>query len=136
AYGCIFVDIDNFKQYNDTHGHAEGDDVLKRMSRFLMRYTRADEAVMRVGGDEFVVLLADADAEQTKCAADRLRIEALEHAPVPFSLGFAAREQGETLQRVIDRADKGLMAVRVVRRSVSRASSSPRIAFGASVPGD
>jgi len=123
-YGCIFVDVDNFKQYNDTHGHLEGDEALKRMARFLMRYTRTEESVVRVGGDEFVVMLAGADDEQTKCVADRLRVEALEHAPVPFSLGFAARENGETLQRLMDRADQRLMAVRVIRRSSSARASS------------
>jgi diguanylate cyclase (GGDEF)-like protein/PAS domain S-box-containing protein len=135
-YGCIFVDVDNFKQYNDTNGHLEGDEALKRMARFLMRYTRVEESVMRVGGDEFVVLLADADDEQTKAVADRLRIEALEHAPVAFSLGFASRERGETLQRLIDRADRGLMEVRVIRRSVSSRASSRDASRLSSLPGD
>lgn len=116
AYGCIFVDIDNFKIYNDRYGHLEGDEVLKRMVRFLMRYVRAEEAVLRVGGDEFVILLIGADEDQTRRVADRLRNEALERAPVPFSLGFAAREPGETIQRLLDRADQGLIAVRVVKR--------------------
>ena len=114
--GCIFVDIDHFKLYNDRWGHHEGDEVLKRMARFLMRYVRTEEAVLRVGGDEFVVLLNNADADQTRLVADRLRAEALEHAPVPFSLGWAAREGGESLQTVLDRADSGMMAVRVDKR--------------------
>jgi diguanylate cyclase (GGDEF)-like protein/PAS domain S-box-containing protein len=116
ACGCIFVDIDNFKIYNDRYGHLEGDEVLKKMARFLMRYGRAEEAVLRVGGDEFVVILRDADDEQTKRVADRLRIEALEHAPVPFSLGYASRTPGEPLPHLLDRADQGLLAVRVLRR--------------------
>lgn len=114
--GCIFVDIDHFKVYNDRWGHQEGDEVLRRMARFLMRYVRAEEAVVRLGGDEFVILLRDRDAEATKLVADRLRIEALERAPVPFSLGWATREPGESLMRVLDRADQGLMAVRVIKR--------------------
>lgn len=117
AYGCIFVDIDNFKIYNDRFGHIEGDEVLKRMTRFLMRYTRAEEAVLRIGGDEFVVLLAGADLEQTRRVANRLRAEALEHAPVPFSLGYASRDPGETVQHLLDRADRGLLAVRVMKRN-------------------
>jgi diguanylate cyclase (GGDEF)-like protein/PAS domain S-box-containing protein len=115
-FGCIFVDIDHFKIYNDRFGHAEGDEVLKRMARFLMRYVRAEEAVLRIGGDEFVVILHDADAGETERVADRFRAEALKHAPVPFSLGWASREKGESLQRVLDRADLGLMQVRVVMR--------------------
>jgi len=114
--GCLFVDIDHFKIYNDQWGHLEGDEVLKRMARFLMRSVRVEEAVIRIGGDEFVVILHDLDAAETKLVADRLRTEALERAPVPFSLGWASREPGEPLQRVLDRADQGMMQVRVVKR--------------------
>jgi diguanylate cyclase (GGDEF)-like protein/PAS domain S-box-containing protein len=114
--GCVFVDVDQFKQYNDQWGHREGDEVLRRMARFLMRYVRAEEGVVRIGGDEFVILLHGRDADSTKLVADRLRIEALERAPVPFSLGWATREPGESLMQIIDRADRGLMAVRVIKR--------------------
>ena len=92
--GCVFVDVDHFKQYNDQWGHQEGDEVLRRMARFLMRYVRAEEAVVRIGGDEFVILLHGRDADSTKLVADRLRIEALERAPVPFSLGWAIAGAG------------------------------------------
>ena len=114
--GCLFVDIDHFKIYNDQWGHLEGDEVLKRMARFLMRSVRVEEAVIRIGGDEFVVILHDTDAAETKLVADRIRTEALDRAPVPFSLGWASREPGEPLQRVLDRADQGMMQVRVVKR--------------------
>ena len=116
ACGCLFVDIDHFKFYNDRFGHIEGDEVLKRMARFLMRSVRIEEAVIRIGGDEFVVILQDCDATQTKLVADRLRAEALDRAPVPFSLGWATRASGEPLQRLLDRADRGMMQVRVVKR--------------------
>lgn len=116
AWGCIFVDIDHFKVYNDRYGHQAGDEVLVRMARFLMRHVRFDETVLRVGGDEFVVLLRGADAAQTELVAERLRREALDTAPVPFSLGWAARESAESLPRLLDRADRGLMAVRVFQR--------------------
>lgn len=120
AWGCIFVDIDHFKLYNDRYGHQAGDEVLVRMARFLMRHVRYDETVLRVGGDEFVVLLNGADAAQTELVAERLRREALDTAPVPFSLGWASREAGESLPRLLDRADRGLMAVRVLQRRDSR----------------
>jgi diguanylate cyclase (GGDEF)-like protein/PAS domain S-box-containing protein len=114
--GCVFVDIDHFKVYNDEYGHRAGDEILVRMSRFLMRHVRAEEAVIRLGGDEFAVLLRDADAEGTRLVAERLRSEALTTGPVPFSLGWAAREPGETVSRLLDRADRGLLEVRVNRR--------------------
>jgi diguanylate cyclase (GGDEF)-like protein/PAS domain S-box-containing protein len=114
--GCLFVDIDHFKVYNDRCGHLEGDNVLKRMARFLMRSVRVEESVIRIGGDEFVVILEDADEDETRTVADRLRSEALDRAPVPFSLGWAVREPGEPLQKLLDRADMGMMQVRVVKR--------------------
>jgi diguanylate cyclase (GGDEF)-like protein/PAS domain S-box-containing protein len=115
-FGCIFIDIDQFKLYNDTHGHQKGDEVLVHMARFLMRHVRAEESVVRIGGDEFLVLLKGADMSATRLVADRFRDEALRTAPVPFSLGCASREPGEALPHLIDRADLGLRAVRVERR--------------------
>ncbi len=115
-WGCIFIDIDHFKQYNDEFGHQAGDRILVRMARFLMRHVRAEEAVVRVGGDEFVVILCDADAEQAEAIAQRLRASGERSAPVPFSLGWAARRPNEPLVRMIDRADRGLLGVRVAQR--------------------
>jgi len=115
-WGCLFIDIDHFKQYNDEFGHQAGDRILVRMARFLMRHVRAEEAVVRVGGDEFVVILVDSDEAQAEAIADRLRQSGERSAPVPFSLGWAARRSNESLMRMIDRADHGLLAVRVVQR--------------------
>ena len=126
ACGVIFVDIDHFKVYNDRWGHHEGDEVLKRMARFLMRHVRSEEAVLRIGGDEFVVILNNADREQTELVADRLRAEALERAPVPFSLGCASREPAESLQSILDRADAGMMAVRVIKRKTDPRQQRPQ----------
>ena len=115
-WGCLFIDIDHFKKYNDEFGHQAGDRILVRMSRFLMRHVRAEEAVVRVGGDEFVVILVDADDAQAEAIAERLRESGERSAPVPFSLGWAARRSNETLTRMIDRADRGMLEVRVVQR--------------------
>jgi diguanylate cyclase (GGDEF)-like protein/PAS domain S-box-containing protein len=115
-WGCLFVDIDHFKRYNDEHGHQAGDRVLVRMARFLMRHVRAEEAVVRVGGDEFVVILIGADVGRTRRVADRLKSSAVKSAPVSFTLGWAAREAGEPLVKLLDRADCGLLNVRVEQR--------------------
>ena len=115
-WGCIYVDIDNFKQYNDIHGHASGDTVLMRMSRFLMRHVRAEEPVIRMGGDEFLIALFDTELDATEMIAHRLEIAGQERGPVSFSLGWAAREKGEKLEETVNRADRELIQVRVVRR--------------------
>jgi diguanylate cyclase (GGDEF)-like protein/PAS domain S-box-containing protein len=116
-WGCIFIDIDHFKRYNDEHGHQAGDEVLVQMSRFLMRQVRAQEAVVRVGGDEFVVLFDPRTSAHVEGIAIRLRAVAIRGAPVPFSLGWAVRERGESLERMLARADGGLLQVRVAERT-------------------
>jgi diguanylate cyclase (GGDEF)-like protein/PAS domain S-box-containing protein len=115
-WGCIYLDIDHFKQYNDTNGHAEGDSVLVKMARFLMRHVRAEEAVVRVGGDEFLVVLCDSGEDQTDHVAARLRTAAATSAPVPFSMGWAARGNGESFEATMVRADQKLLEVRVDER--------------------
>lgn len=115
-WGCIYLDIDHFKQYNDTNGHAEGDAVLVKMARFLMRHVRAEEAVIRVGGDEFLVVLCDSDEDQTEHVVTRLRAAAAASAPVPFSMGWAVRRNNESFEGTMIRADHQLLAVRVDER--------------------
>ncbi|HEU4566098.1 MAG TPA: sensor domain-containing diguanylate cyclase, partial [Gemmatimonadaceae bacterium] len=100
-WACIFIDVDHFKRYNDEHGHAAGDEVLIQMSRFLMRQVRALEAIVRVGGDEFVVLFDERTSTHVESIAARLRTAALRSAPVPFSLGWATRQRGEPLERML-----------------------------------
>ncbi|MDQ6830035.1 MAG: sensor domain-containing diguanylate cyclase [Gemmatimonadota bacterium] len=116
-WGVLYLDIDHFKQYNDRYGHAAGDLVLVKMSRFLMRQLRAEESVIRVGGDEFLVVLVDADEARTAAVADRLGMSALRTAPASFSLGSAVRRPGESFEKTLNRADENLLAVRVIERA-------------------
>ena len=120
AWGCIMVDLDHFKQYNDEFGHEAGDAVLNKVARFLMRQTRAEEAVVRMGGDEFLLLLDGADVDATEFAARRLMATADRELIVPFSLGWAAREDAETLEKTIARADQSLLKSRGRTRSGER----------------
>ena len=117
TWGCVMVDIDQFKHYNDEFGHDAGDAVLNRVARFLMRATRAEESTVRMGGDEFLLLLDGADAQSTESTSERLTFMADRELLVPFSLGWAARENGETLERTIARADHRLLHARGLTRS-------------------
>jgi diguanylate cyclase (GGDEF)-like protein len=121
------VDLDYFKQYNDEFGHEAGDAVLNRVARFLMRQTRAEESAVRMGGDEFLLLLDGADATATEFAARRLQATADRELIVPFSMGWAAREDGETLERTIARADQLLLKA----RGRSRSGERPRLVLPA-----
>jgi diguanylate cyclase (GGDEF)-like protein/PAS domain S-box-containing protein len=120
TWGCIMVDLDHFKQYNDEFGHEAGDAVLNKVARFLMRQTRAEEAAVRMGGDEFLLVLDGADTDATEFAARRLMATADRELIVPFTLGWAAREDGETLERTIARADQSLLKSRGRTRSGER----------------
>ena len=120
SWGCIYVDIDHFKLYNDSHGHQAGDNVLVRITRFLMRHLRAQEAVVRMGGDEFLILLPATDLARTVKTAERIEAAAGKEAPAPFSMGYAAREQRESLEKTIHRADQNLYEVRTYYRTPSQ----------------
>jgi diguanylate cyclase (GGDEF)-like protein/PAS domain S-box-containing protein len=116
-WGCIYVDIDHFKVYNDRHGHQRGDSVLQQLARFLMRQVRGEEPVIRLGGDEFLIVLLGENAERTEQVASRLQRAAARGSPVAFSLGWAVRERGERFEKTMDRADQKMISVRVVSRS-------------------
>jgi len=116
-WGCIFIDIDHFKSYNDRHGHQNGDQVLVTTARFLMRQVRADEPVIRMGGDEFLIVLTGDNASRTEDVATRLPHAAARSAPVAFSLGWAVRKEREALTQTVHRADQKMIGVRVLGRS-------------------
>ncbi len=114
VWGCIAVDLDRFKQVNDTHGHQRGDEVLVAMGRFLQRHVRPADVVVRVGGDEFLVLLKQADERLTAEVVQRLDSER-QQAPIAFTLGEAVRQSGSTLDSALAAADKRLYEARAGR---------------------
>lgn len=120
SWGCILIDLDHLKQYNDHYGHRAGDEALAKLARFLMRHGRAEEAVIRLGGDEFLILLGHADEQSTQAAAKRIETAAYKENNVPFSLGWAVRRNEEKLEKTISRADKSLYSVRSKRRMPAR----------------
>ncbi len=126
TWGAIVVDIDHFKEYNDLHGHEAGDEVLVKVSRFLMRHVRSEDPVVRIGGDEFVALLLGAKGNFTAEAAQRIRSVVQGEAPVPLSFGCTLREGTETLQQTIGRADRSLIRVRLEKRGDKRWAISQR----------
>lgn len=120
TWGVIVIDIDHFKDYNDLHGHQAGDEVLVRVSRFLMRHVRAEDPVVRIGGDEFLSLLLGERGNFTAEAAQRIRSVVQGEAPVPLSFGWALRESGESLEKTIGRADQSLIRIRLEQRGEKR----------------
>jgi diguanylate cyclase (GGDEF)-like protein/PAS domain S-box-containing protein len=125
-WGCIVLDIDHFKHYNDTYGHQAGDDALVQITRFMLRHLRADASVVRMGGDEFLILLPCVDAARTEQTANRIEAAAAKEAPAPFSMGYASREPKESLEKTIHRADQNLYEVRTFRRVPNQERREPR----------
>ncbi len=110
----IVFDIDHFKSVNDTHGHPEGDRVLKRMAEIALRQARDSDLVGRVGGEEFVWIVPGADEGLARIMAERLRQaiaagSAVGSVPaVTASVGFAELTRDDTALTLFARADKAL----------------------------
>lgn len=127
TWGTIVVDVDNFKEYNDDFGHKAGDEVLIKVSRFLQLNARSEDAVVRMGGDEFLLLLLGVSAHYVAEVGQRLRLTAAEQDIPSFSLGWATRHGTESLERTIDHADRELLQIRLFeRRSRQKRFRSPR----------
>jgi diguanylate cyclase (GGDEF)-like protein len=109
----IMVDLDHFKQVNDTYGHQVGDLVLQDMATILTRSSRASDAVARWGGEEFLILAPKTNLEQAAQLAEKIRIAVEKH---PFaevgsktgSFGVACYRQQDTLTSLLQRADTAL----------------------------
>lgn len=86
--GLILMDIDHFKQVNDTYGHPTGDRVLARVAQTLQSSLRAEDVIARIGGEEFLAILPDTDLRNVRAVAERLRF-AIEDMNVTLPDGSA-----------------------------------------------
>ena len=102
----MMLDLDNFKRYNDSYGHAAGDQALAAVGEILLRCVRADDVACRYGGDEFTLILPECSLRQAKVRAEEIRKRLKEYWAQPnhpdtdltFSIGLAAFD--ETTDRV------------------------------------
>lgn len=88
AFAVMVIDLDRFKQVNDQHGHAAGDQVLVEVARRLTANLRATDLLARIGGEEFLVVLPDCPMAEARRVAERL-CEAIEERPVRLSSGLS-----------------------------------------------
>ena len=113
----LMLDIDNFKEYNDSYGHLEGDKVLVRFSQIIKSCLRANDSAYRYGGEEFTVILPETTGDEAKTVAQRIRasLEAEKYTPEPgkvaritISIGVTQCYPKEELSTFIRRADKAM----------------------------
>lgn len=113
----LFCDIDRFKDINDTHGHAAGDEVLRTMAERLRQTLRtSDDLAARIGGDELLVVLHGVqDLSNATEIAEKLRVAATEpvaipggHVHVTLSIGVTLAHKGESTDTLVARADAAM----------------------------
>lgn len=100
------LDIDHFKEYNDSHGHLAGDEVLRACAKAWDSALRGEDMIVRFGGEEFLVLLPDTPPEQATEIVERLRMK----TPMgqTCSAGLACWDFTESIDDLLGRADKAL----------------------------
>ncbi len=105
----MMIDVDDFKTYNDTRGHLEGDDLLKKMAEIFRTNLRATEFICRYGGDEFGIILPQTDGTQAAVAAEKIRAMVAKgflKAKASVSIGVAQFQQGSGKEGLIKQADE------------------------------
>lgn len=119
-WGCVVVDVDYFRQLNASEGRARGDAVLRDLANLLKNHAGSADELIRMGGDEFAILLPRATADTVRELADRLAAASSDGMPAVFSIGWAVREAGEPLESTLRRADKVLLRNRARAESIAR----------------
>ncbi|MBE3580983.1 MAG: GGDEF domain-containing protein [Thermoanaerobacteraceae bacterium] len=117
-FSLMMIDIDHFKQVNDTHGHQIGDAVLRELGNLILGTVRSGEDIVgRYGGEEFILAMGNTDAARATAVAERIRQEVAEHIfaspcgkplKVTVSVGVVEARRGEPVEEIIRRADEAL----------------------------
>jgi two-component system cell cycle response regulator len=143
SLGCLFLDIDKFKEVNDNYGHLRGDSVLERVGKLLINHSRGSDMKCRFGGDEFVLVLPEANLEKAIAMAEKLRglieKEAYDFADPPLNLtasvGVASCEMKnfQTADELLSAADLALLSAKREGGNCIRCSNGTAN-LGSSVP--
>lgn len=118
TYSLIFIDIDNFRRFNNEFGHKAGDIVLQKVSLTIKKSIRYDDKAYRYGGEEIVVLLKNCDKNKAFEIAEKIRINIskINNSPLPsitVSLGVANYpEDGNNISSIVESSDNALLTAK------------------------
>jgi diguanylate cyclase (GGDEF)-like protein/PAS domain S-box-containing protein len=126
SLGVLMLDLDHFKLFNDTNGHAAGDALLREMGTYLAHNIRSSDVVCRYGGDEFAIIMPESNLEESKKRAEQLRL-GIKNLQVEFrsqllnsvtvSIGVTSfPEQGKSTEEILRIADDALYRVKKTGR--------------------
>ncbi|MDP2831531.1 MAG: diguanylate cyclase [Candidatus Omnitrophota bacterium] len=109
ALSLLMLDIDNFKNYNDTQGHQAGDVLLKDAAKVFKNSVRPADIVCRYGGEEFIIILPQTEKKAATIVAERLRVQVGLYLPTTVSIGIASvPEDAHEISALIEKADSAL----------------------------
>jgi diguanylate cyclase (GGDEF)-like protein len=123
-WAVALLDLDNFKEINDTHGHILGDEVLKVVARLCKKAVREEDSVARYGGEEFVVLFPESTAQAAAAVCERLRRQVAAYRweglaaglRVTISGGLAGWSEVPSVQALLQAADNQLYRAKELGR--------------------
>lgn len=142
SLALLMLDVDHFKQVNDTHGHPAGDAVLQRLGQTLRKRLRAHDMAARFGGEEFLVMLPDTDIEgavqvasvlRETIAQERIALSSGQEISVTVSIGLCATTvaRSTTADAMIAAADEALYLAKAQGRNCVRVQALPAAEFKA-----
>ena len=118
-----YIDIDNLKKINDTHGHSEGDLLIGKVVEALKQITRSSDYIFRMGGDEFLLIFPGIEIQQINNLIDRIRQQLnnqeIHNQPIDFSFGFAEfapEKQHYSPDELINIADSGMYKLKLQKK--------------------
>jgi len=136
-FSLLMLDLDHFKDFNDTHGHSAGDQALRDVADILQQTARLYDRVVRYGGEEFAIILPQATSENARTMAERIREAVAEHhvaysgqdlGRLTISIGLACfPKDALDMPGLVQNADQALYQAKVDRNCVQQFQDSHRI---------
>lgn len=125
TFALIMLDLDEFKQVNDNHGHLEGDKVIQAMADVLLKSVRGDDSVFRLGGDEFAIIAQGNKENDAATVSARIQHNVSNHPllsqhGVSTSIGFTFFKQNDSIASLYSRADTALYAAKDFGRNCTK----------------